>query len=130
MEDTGALLCLCPGANKGFLHPALFARANMEIIDEIIDEKFLSENRAANPPACVRNLLLNGALCLALPHSVLRLHGAAPQPSSPVMVPTPKKKPLGVDTLWSLSCRAVDILRTASATSHMRLLIARDDDAR
>ncbi|XP_021267104.1 neurabin-2-like isoform X2 [Numida meleagris] len=26
--------------------------------------------------------------------------------------------------------RAVDILRTASATSHMRLLIARDDDAR
>lgn len=36
----------------------------------------------------------------------------------------------GVDILWSLSHRAVDILRTASATSHMRLLIARDDDAR
>lgn len=36
----------------------------------------------------------------------------------------------GSDTLWFLSHRAVDILRTASATSHMRLLIARDDDAR
>lgn len=36
----------------------------------------------------------------------------------------------GVDVLRSLSRRAVDILRTASATSHMRLLIARDDDAR
>lgn len=35
-----------------------------------------------------------------------------------------------VDMLRSLSRRAVDILRTASATSHMRLLIARDDDAR
>lgn len=36
----------------------------------------------------------------------------------------------GIDVSWSLCSRAVDILRTASATSHMRLLIARDDDAR
>nr|XP_034987539.1 syntaxin-binding protein 4-like [Zootoca vivipara] len=36
----------------------------------------------------------------------------------------------GDSLLGVTSERAVDILRTASATSHMRLLIARDDDAR
>ncbi|XP_009945731.1 PREDICTED: syntaxin-binding protein 4-like [Leptosomus discolor] len=36
----------------------------------------------------------------------------------------------GESLIGVTSERAVDILRTASATSHMRLLIARDDDAR
>lgn len=55
-----------------------------------------------------------------------------PGPGSLPSFEVSRVRPLGagIDVSWALCSRAVDILRTASATSHMRLLIARDDDAR